>query len=90
MQEGEFYQRIPGLAEPWFVSDVKLETKSQLVDVFVDHPEGCQSFCPEGGNARPVYDIPLRRLKHLGTLQFSSGLHATPPRVTCLEHHGVK
>ena len=90
MQETEFYQKILGLAEPWFVSDVKLDKKSQQVDVFVDHPEGTQFCCPDCGKACPVYDhTPARRWRHLDTMQFRTVLHANPPRVKCCEH-GVK
>ncbi|TWU66840.1 hypothetical protein V7x_24110 [Crateriforma conspicua] len=39
MRETEFYRQILGLEEPWFVANVKQDTESQQVDVFVEHPE---------------------------------------------------
>lgn len=90
MQETEFYQQVLGLAQPWFVAEVKLDLASQQVDVFVEHPEGTSFGCPECGRQCSVYDHTTeRRWRHLDTMQFRTILHARPPRVKCPEH-GVK
>jgi transposase len=90
MQETEFYQQILGLKQPWFVAEVKLDTESQQVDVFVEHPEGTLFGCPECGKLCSVYDhTGSRQWRHLDTMQFRTSLHAKPPRVKC-EEHGVK
>jgi transposase len=90
MQETEFYQQILGLKQPWFVAEVKLDTESQQVDIFVQHPEGTSFGCPECGKLCSVYDhTGSRQWRHLDTMQFRTVLHAKPPRVKC-EEHGVK
>jgi len=90
MHERELYDRLLGLSAPRFVADVKLDTESQQVDVFVEHAQGTLFSCPECGKACPVYDHTARRQwRHLDTMQFKTMLHARPPRVECQEH-GIK
>ena len=90
MHETDFYQQILGLASPWFVADVKLDSEAQQVDVFVEHIEGTSFCCPECGQPCPVYDhTDSRSWRHLDTMQFRTLLHARPPRIKCSEH-GVK
>ena len=82
MHETDFYQQILGLASPWFVADVKLDSEAQQVDVFVEHIEGTSFCCPECGQACPVYDhTDSRSWRHLDTMQFRTLLHARPPRI---------
>jgi transposase len=47
MQDRSFYQQILGLDSPWYVSQVKLDTESQEVDVYVKHPDGMRFCWPE-------------------------------------------
>ena len=47
MQEKDFYSQILGLKSPWFVSEVKLDTVAEQVDVFVEHPSGTKFCCPK-------------------------------------------
>lgn len=90
MQDRSFYQQILGLDSPWYVSDVKLDTESQQVDVYVKHPDGVRFCCPECEKELPCYDHSSERVwRHLDTMQFRTMLHAAVPRVDCPEH-GVK
>lgn len=90
MQDKELYQQILGLASPWFVADVQLNTAEQRIDVHVSHPRGTQFACPECGQNFSCYDhVPDRQWRHLDSCQFQTILHADVPRVCCPEH-GVK
>ena len=90
MQEKEFYEQILGLSSPWRVSEVKLDTASQQVDVYVDHPSGTKFCCPDCNQELACYDhTSPRTWRHLDTMQFKTMLHASIPRVQCPEH-GVK
>ena len=90
MQEKEFYSQILGLKSPWFVSEVKLDTVAEQVDVFVEHPSGTKFCCPKCNQELAVYDhTSSRTWRHLDTMQFKTMLHASTPRVQCPEH-GVR
>jgi len=90
MQEKDFYQQIIGLSSPWFVADVKLDTASQHVDVYVEHPGSTKFCCPECQRELACYDhTKSRTWRHLDTMQFKTMLHAAIPRVQCPDH-GVK
>ena len=90
MRETELNQKLLDLEAPGFVSEVKIDSESQKVDVSVDHLRGTQFPSPECGNASAVYDhTPLRSWRHLDTMQFRTYLHADTPRVSC-DEHGVQ
>ena len=90
MQEKEFYEQILGLRSPWFVSEVKLDTTGQRVDVYVSHPSGTKFCCPKCDQELSCYDHTSERTwRHLDTMQFQTLLHASIPRVDCPEH-GVR
>lgn len=90
MQEKEFYGQILGLKAPWFVAEVKLDTSSEQVDVYVEHPAGAKFCCPQCDGELSCYDhTSPRTWRHLDTMQFKTMLHASIPRVKCPEH-GVR
>ena len=90
MQEKDFYSQILGLKSPWFVSEVKLDTVAEQVDVYVEHPPGTKFCCPKCNQELAVYDhTSSRTWRHLDTMQFKTMLHASTPRVQCPEH-GVR
>ncbi len=90
MQEKDFYQQILGLKSPWFVAEVKLDTASHQVDVYVEHPAATKFCCPDCQQELACYDhTEPRAWRHLDTMQFKTMLHAAIPRVKCPEH-GVK
>lgn len=97
MKDTELYQRVLGLAEPWFVSRVELKLKEGKVDVWVDHRLAVQWRCPrcesESKSKGPspkewtCYDHAEERVwRHLDTCQFQTHLHARIPRVDCPDH----
>lgn len=84
MRDTELYGHLLGLAPPWSVERVELNTKDQRVDVWAKHLEGARFPCPECGAALPVYDhAPERMWRHLDSCQFMTYLRARPPRVNC-------
>jgi len=89
MEDKELYRHLLGLAEPWFVEEVKLDITQQRVDVFVTHSEKTRFQCPQCKEYLSVYDhSPERVWRHLDSCQFMTYLHARPPRVKC-PNHGV-
>lgn len=84
MRDTELYRHLLGLETPWAVSRVELSSKDQRVNVWAEHPEGTRFPCPECGAELPVYDhAPERSWRHLDSCQFTTYLHARPPRVQC-------
>jgi transposase len=87
MRDVDFYQQIFGLSDPWSVKEVKLDVDSGRVDVFVEHGEDCQWFCPQCDRQMKAYDhAPERTWRHLDTCQLMTFLHGRIPRVNCSEH----
>lgn len=90
MQDKELYQYILGLASPWFVANVELDTDSEEILVYVEHPRGSRFCCPECEEELACYDhAEERRWRHLDSCQFKTFLVARVPRVNC-PVHGVK
>jgi len=90
MQDKELYQHLLGLLSPWSVSEVKLNTENQQIDVHVEHPKGTKFCCPECNQSLACYDhAPKRQWRHLDSCQFKTILYAAVPRVDCPQH-GVK
>jgi transposase len=88
MRDFELYQAVLGLPAPWSVADVELDVKGKQVTVTVKAGPG-PSPCPECRESAPGYDRKRRRWRHLDTCQFTTGLQADVPRVSC-PTHGVK
>lgn len=90
MQDKELYQEILGLALPWTVSEVDLDTALEEIRIHVGHPRGTKFKCPECERELPCYDhAETRCWRHLDSCQFKTFLVARQPRVNCPEH-GVK
>lgn len=90
MRDIELYRHLLGLQSPWTITEVKLELEEQRVHIWVDHPGATLFPCPECGVLAPVYDHSEERVwRHLDSCQFTTHLHARPPRVCCPEH-GVR
>jgi len=84
MRDIEFYARLLGLADPWFVDEVDLSVQSRRVDITLSHHEGRRWACPKCETELSVYDhAEIRSWRHLDTGGFPTWLHARPPRVKC-------
>jgi hypothetical protein len=90
MQDKELYQVILGLALPWMVSEVDLNTALEEIRIHVGHPRGTKFKCPACERELPCYDhAETRCWRHLDSCQFKTFLVARQPRVNGPEH-GVK
>src|SRR5574338_30854 len=90
MESKELYRHLLGLAEPWTVERVELDTAKMHVEVYAAHAPATRFACPECGKELAVYDHLAERVwRHLDSCQFLTFLHARPPRVSCPEH-GVR
>jgi transposase len=90
MRDTELYRHLLGLEEPWTVGEVKLAIADPRVDVWVEHGAGAHWSCPECSQELPLYDHSEERSwRHLDSCQFTTYLHARPPRVMCTLH-GVR
>jgi transposase len=89
MRDKDLYQTLLGLTEPWHVERVELRLDIQQVHVWVDH-EDYAWHCPECETVCCLYDHGEERTwRHLDTMQYTTVLHARPPRVSC-DDHGVR
>jgi len=87
MRDVDLYQQILGLASPWSVARVELDTQAQRVEVWVEHPPDLRWPCPTCARELGGYDhAPRRTWRHLDTCQFQTHLHGRIPRVNCPEH----
>lgn len=89
MDLNDHYRLLLGLDGAWKVSDVRLDVAGRNVDIYLEHV-GDGAPCPVCGRSCRLHDhAPERRWRHLDTMQFTTTVHATPPRTDCPEH-GVK
>src|SRR5688572_16191022 len=87
MRDTQLYQQILGLAEPWFVSRVELNTVENRVDIWVEHRQDAKWCCPVCGKQVGLHDHADERVwRHLDTCQLKTFVHARVPRTGCLEH----
>ncbi|MCC6424693.1 MAG: transposase family protein, partial [Phycisphaerales bacterium] len=86
MHDTQLYQRILGLAEPWFVSRVELNTAQSRVDIWVEHRPKARFCGPVCDKEVVLYDHTEERVwRHLDTCQLKTFLHARVPRTGCPE-----
>jgi transposase len=84
------YGMLLGLEEPWRVARVDLSVEAKRVVLRLEHEAGARFACPECGRDCALHDhAPLRRWRHLDTMQFETIIEAEVPRVGCGEH-GVR
>jgi transposase len=89
MNDRDLYAKLLGLERPWFVANVDLNLRAGEVHIYVEHGES-EWACPECDRPCALYDHqPERTWRHLDTMQYTTILHARPPRVEC-EEHGVR
>ncbi len=86
MQDRDLYAKLLGLEQPWEVRRVELDLPKLEVHVYVEHVAH-QWRCPDCEQEGPLYDHqPERAWRHLDTMQYTTMLHARPPRVNCSAH----
>jgi transposase len=89
VQDTKLFETILGLAAPWHITRVELNTRAQRVDLWAEHDD-TRWACPECQTALGCFDHAEERTwRHLDTCQFETHLHARVPRVQC-PTHGVK
>lgn len=89
MRDTELYSTLLGLKTPWRVERVELIMEKSQVHVHVQHGKHAW-MCPDCETESPLYDHQEERVwRHLDTMQYTTLLHARPPRVNCAEH-GVR
>lgn len=86
MRDTDLYARMLGIAEPWRVTVVELDTTGKTVTITVRLDADANVRCPHCGRISPRYDTRQRSWRHLDTMQFQTMLEADVPRVQCSEH----
>jgi transposase len=77
------YRQLLGLDKDWVVESVDLSTEQKRVVIGLRHV-GRSVVCPECSTACGLKDhAPLRRWRHLDTMQFETVLEAATPRAHC-------
>ena len=95
MLQNDLFSLALGLAEPWFVSDVRLDLKDDAglkpgeLHLTLDFRRGGRFACsPCGAAELEVHDTLERTWQHLDFFQHRAFLHARGPRTRC-ERCGV-
>jgi transposase len=90
MRDTELYTVLLGLTEDWLVREVRLNSKEECVDVWVETLNSASWACPVCGRTASVYDHAAEQTwRHLDTCQYRTYVHARLPRTSCADH-GVK
>jgi len=86
----EHYAQLLGLDDSWRVGEVDLSIEDNRVTIHLQPVSGQPRFCAECKTVRPLKDhAPVRKWRHLDTMQFQTVLVARTPRTKCPEC-GVK
>lgn len=85
MQDLELYRQLLGLAEPWYVTGVRLDVAAQEVEVRVAVREAVWG-CPQCACRMHVHQWESRTWRHLDSCQFKTLIRADVPVVLCPEH----
>lgn len=89
MQDTKLFETILGMATPWRISRVALDTTGERVDLWAEHAD-TRWPCPECQQELACRDHAEERVwRHLDTCQYQTFLHARIPRVEC-PTHGVR
>lgn len=90
MLQNDLFRLALGLAEPWFVSDVRLDLKDEAgldpgeLHITLDFRPGGRFGCsPCGAGGLEVHDTMERTWQHLSFFQHQAWLHARVPRTRC-------
>lgn len=87
---GNHYAQLLGLVAPWTIHYIELDVAKTTLALHIIEAKGTSFPCPECGTTAKIYDhAPVRRWRHLDTMQFMTEIVASLPRISCIEH-GVK
>ena len=82
----EHYGQLLNIRSPWEIRKVDLNMSEERVDIEIEYTDGFGP-CPECGVTSPKHDDRKQRSwRHLDTMQFTTYLHCSVPRVRCQEH----
>ena len=85
MFSGDFFQLLLNLDSHWKVSSVDVDMGKEEVEVSLEFI-GERACCPITSDPRPIYDRrPVRRWRHLDTLQYKTFICCRVPRVRTTE-----
>ena len=85
----QLFQAALGIAEPWFVGDVRFDVASKNLTIFIDFRPGSRFKVAGVDGAHPVHDTVLKRYRHLNFFQHECYLEVRAPRV-CLPDGAVR
>lgn len=88
MDQIEFFETLLKVERPWYVHDVDLDPKRDVLTITIATSETTFG-CPVCGITCAKYDFRPRRWRHLDTMEYKTFIHADLPRVECKEH-GVR
>jgi transposase len=89
MDTNTLFATALGLAEPWYVAEIKLNPTAKQLEIHLDFRRGGRFACPHcGATECPAHDTAERRWRHLDFFQFRTDVIARTPRVAC-PHCGV-
>ncbi len=86
----DHYEQLLGLAHPWKVESVNLDTEKLKLVIHVIREQGHKAPCPVCNTLCPLKNHREERSwRHLDTMQFTTIITARIPRISCPEH-GVR
>jgi len=91
MNEREIFALALGLdGTPWRVTEIKLDLRAGVLDIYLDFPPGTRFGRPSDGALCPVYDTAEKTWRHLNFFQYECYVHAWVPRINGGESEGIK
>ena len=89
MKDTELFAQLLNLEEPWKIDYLEANIEEKQIAINVSHPSKIYAKCPKCGKLCSQYDhASLRRWRHLDTMQFSTIIESSIPRINC-DKHGV-
>jgi transposase len=89
MNDKQLYSEILGIANPWEVTEVRIDLTTGQVEIVVRYAQD-EAPCVECNTISPLYDQrETRRWRHLDTCQLKTYLVCDVPRSACTVH-GIK
>jgi transposase len=80
----ELFEMALNVAEPWYIKDVKFDSKEKRLDIYLDFSRGSVFTYKEDENeitGLKAYDTKEKQWRHLNFFEHECYLHARVPRV---------